>query len=365
MRLSWRLTPGQVADVPEPPRVFAMPSNKRDPEHTQPPNFRLPLRKEQLRSVWWMLEQERAANKTHTFVEEEISEALLPSLGWRAEGKAERPVMVRGGVIADEVGYGKTIISLALAAETKGDKAPSSAPETLIDLKATLIVVPGHLSKQWPSEIERFTGDLFNLVVIQNHKDLQGKSIAELRKADIIVVASEIFESEAYWQRFEYLSAQPQEWLHEANGGRFFADRLDSALETLQEQTAILQSQGAEAARVNMKVLHRRAEAEAESKKDEMRAANFGKRLKGAAYRDKYDDQPVKKKAKVAKSGTGRWEEEEEQEFDESIPKPTFRKADGLESLASSTVQKDCSLMRTPVLHMFRYVSCGLARPDS
>lgn len=356
VRLSWQMTPGQVADVPEPPRVFAMPSNKRDPEHKQPSDFKLRLRKEQLRSLWWMLEQERAEGKTHTFVEEEISEALLPSLGWRAEAKAERPVMVRGGVIADEVGYGKTIISLALAAETKGEDAPEPAPETLVDLKATLIVVPGHLSKQWPSEIERFTGDLFNVIVIQTLKDLQSKSIAELSKADIIVVASEIFESDAYWQRFEYLSAQPQEWLHEVNGGRLFADRLDSALRTLREQTTVLQNKGASAARVNMKTLHQQAEAEAESKKDEMRAAHFGKRLKGAAYRDKYDDQPIKKRAKVKTSKASPWDvDEEEEELDVSISKPTFRGAEGLESLGSSTVQKDFRLLKTPVLHMFRY----------
>jgi ElaB/YqjD/DUF883 family membrane-anchored ribosome-binding protein len=304
-----------------------------------------------------MLEQERAEGKTHTFVEEEISEALLPSLGWRAEGKAERPVLVRGGVIADEVGYGKTIISLALAAETKDDPAPEPAPDSLIDLKATLIVVPGHLSKQWPSEIERFTGDLFNVVVIQNMKGLQQMSIAQLREADLIVVAVEVFDAETYWERFEYLSAQPQEWLHDSNGGRFFADRLDSALQTLQDQTAILQNDGASAAHDNMEELHHAAEEEVERKKEQMKAANFGKRLKGAAYRDKYDDVPVTKKKPTKKSaGTNNWEadEGEEDELDLSMPKPTFRQASGLESLNSAKVQKDFAVLKTPVFHMFR-----------
>ncbi|BEI79864.1 hypothetical protein CcaverHIS002_0103930 [Cutaneotrichosporon cavernicola] len=356
VRLSWRLTPGQVADVPEKPRVFSMPSNKRDPEHSQPRDFELPLRPEQLRSLWWMLEQERAEGKTHTFVEEEISEALLPSLGWRAEGKAERPVMVRGGVIADEVGYGKTIISLALAAETMDDPAPEPAPDNLIDLKATLIIVPGHLSKQWPSEIERFTGDLFNVVVIQNMKGLQAKSIGELRKADLIVIATEVFEAETYWERFEYLSAQPQEWLHDGNGGRFFVDRLDSALQTLQDQTAILQNEGASEAHHNMQELHRAAEEEVERKKEQMKAANFGKRLKGAQYRDKYDDLPVKNKAKKS-AGTDSWEadNDDDDELDSSMPKPTFRQASGLESLNSSSIKKDFNLLRSPVLHMFRF----------
>lgn len=80
-------------------------SNKLDPEAEQPPNFRkFPLRKEQLRSLSWMLKQERTKTP---FLEEEVCESVLPSLDWRAEGRAQRPVLVPGGIIADEVGYGK------------------------------------------------------------------------------------------------------------------------------------------------------------------------------------------------------------------------------------------------------------------
>lgn len=353
--MSWRLTPGQVVDVPEPPRVFVLPSNKRDPEAATPKDFLLPLRREQRRSLSWMLSQERAEGKSHTFVEEEISEALLPSLGWRAEGKAERPVMVRGGVIADQVGYGKTIISLALIAETKGQTAPESAPPGLIDLKATLLVVPGHLSKQWPSEIERFTGNLFNTIVIQNMKDLQKRSIADLTKADIIVVASEVFDSESYWERFEYLSAQPEDWLNDKQGGRFFADRLDTAMTTLRSQTESLQTEGGAAAQQVMDTHHKRAIRDAESKTQELNAANFGKRLKGAAYRDKYDDsQPPSKKLKA---GGSRWAADDEEDDPQvAVPKLAFRRAAGTDSLTSPAVGKNYKLLGTPVLHMFRFV---------
>jgi hypothetical protein len=315
--LSWKLTPGQVADVPRAPRLFVLPSNKRDPSHPQPNGFKLDLRKEQLRSLWWMLEQERATGKTHTFIEEEISEAALPALGWRAEGKAERPVMVRGGVIADQVGYGKTIISLALIAETKDLEAPNPAPKGLIDIKATLIVVPGHLSKQWPSEIERFTGKLFKVIVIQNMRDLQIKSIAEMSKADIIVIASEILEADLYWQRFEYLSAQPEDWLSDKAGGRFFSDRLDAAMTSLADQVEVLRTEGAEAASDKAKEAQEKAKKDAEDKRDAHKSAEFGKRMKGQAYRDRYDAEssaPTKKKMKKADGTTAasRWEADEE-----------------------------------------------------
>lgn len=254
-----------------------------------------------------MLEQEKAEGKTHTFVEEEISEAALPALGWRAEGKAERPVMIRGGVIADQVGYGKTIISLALVAEASSSPAPDPAPEGLIDLKATLIVVPGHLSKQWPSEIARFTGSMFNVIVIQNMADLKNKSITELKRADIIVMAAETFETDGYWERMEYLSGQPEDWLSDKNGGRFFQDRLETAMAALRLQTATLSLEGAEAAHDQMKKAQKDAIAEAESKKEAHKTANFGKRMKGQAYRDRWDGES-KKKPSAKAEGADLWE---------------------------------------------------------
>ena len=51
---------------------------------------------------------------------------------WRCVGRVQRAFPVRGGVLGDSVGYGKTAVALALvAADTSG------AP--------TLVVVPPHL----------------------------------------------------------------------------------------------------------------------------------------------------------------------------------------------------------------------------
>jgi hypothetical protein len=302
-QLFWRLTVNAAADVPQLPRIFILPSNKRDPEHDQPQHFLLDLRKEQLRSLSWMLDQETTGR---TFIEEEISEAMLPALHWRAEGKVERPVLVRGGVIADQVGYGKTIISLALIAETKDLPAPTPAPSGLIDIKATLIVVPGHLSKQWPSEIERFTGKTFKLVVIQNMRDLQSKSIADLSKADIIVVATEVFELDLYWSRFEYLSAQPEDWLSDKAGGRFFADHLTTAVTSLQAQTRRLQK-SADDAQTGLEQAKLDAISQSELLKAEHKTVSFGKRMKGQAYRDRYDGPAKKMKM------DDEWEDSDEQ----------------------------------------------------
>ena len=82
---------------------LAFTSNKQDPSAIQPPGFtKFPLRLEQLRSLSWMLKQE---SSIEPYLEEEVVESILPSMQWRAEGKAVRPVIVRGGIIADEVSH--------------------------------------------------------------------------------------------------------------------------------------------------------------------------------------------------------------------------------------------------------------------
>lgn len=45
-----------------------------------------------------MIEQE---NNIFPWIEEEVSEAVLPQLGWHVEAKATRSVTVKGGVLAD------------------------------------------------------------------------------------------------------------------------------------------------------------------------------------------------------------------------------------------------------------------------
>ena len=159
--LAWRLLPNHpsVESSIFISKPFVIPSNKDDPTCDQPPSFAengMALRPEQLRSFAWAMRQERPEVK-YTFEEEEIVEARLAPMGWRAEGRASRKVLVRGGVIADAVGYGKTAISLAVIDASR--KLPSLAtlnptPKGMLHSKATLIVVPGHLMDQWENEGE-------------------------------------------------------------------------------------------------------------------------------------------------------------------------------------------------------------------
>ncbi|KAH9930325.1 uncharacterized protein B0H18DRAFT_1093698 [Fomitopsis serialis] len=165
--VSWRLTtdflPAAKIHLPK----FRLSSNRHDTEHAQPPSFKTPLRPEQLRSLTWMLAQE--SPDAPPFVEEEISEAIMEPLGWRAEGRAQRPVHVRGGVLADE--------DFRKMQDMKGK----------IPVKATLVVVPPHLTRQWGSEVKKFTGKRFKVVELATATNINALTIEEVQEADIVV----------------------------------------------------------------------------------------------------------------------------------------------------------------------------------
>ncbi|CAE6412947.1 unnamed protein product [Rhizoctonia solani] len=277
--LSYRFTTNFVPPAKLNLPAFTMKSNRRDPEHTQPKKFKLDLRREQLRSLHWMLAQESA--DAPAFVEEEISEAQLEPLGWRVEGKAERQVHIRGGVLADEVGYGKTAITLGLIACTssKKDRVPDG---TLLDgrirTNATIIVVPPHLVLQWPSEVKKFTGKELKVVVAKDQKDLNNITIQEIIDADIVITASGIYKSDRHLENITAFAGEKD--LPSADG-RYFNTQLDEAFNKLKEQTTRLKKQGAKAVMQNM--------VDAVARADEEVDIVLKRRLKGKQYREKAD----------------------------------------------------------------------------
>lgn len=241
--LSWRLQTDffPVAELVLP--KFKLLSNRQDSEHDQPPSFKIPLRPEQLRSLTWMVDRE--SKKVEPFIEEEISEAVLEALAWRAEGRAQRPIRVRGGVLADEVGYGKTAITLGLidckAKEVGKEFSKIDDVKGKIPIKATLIIVPPHLTRQWNSEVQKFTGKRFKVVVLSTASNLNSTSIEDIQEADMVIVASNLFRSSVYLDNLETLAAAGS--LPNADG-RFFNARLDITLTSLAEQVERLKTKG-------------------------------------------------------------------------------------------------------------------------
>ncbi|KZT07288.1 uncharacterized protein LAESUDRAFT_725197 [Laetiporus sulphureus 93-53] len=277
IKTSWRLTTDflPAAKISRP--KFRLSSNRRDVQHAQPPSFIIDLRPEQLRSLTWMLAQEEP--DAPPFIEEEISEAILEPLGWRAEGRAQRPVRVRGGVLADEVGYGKTAITLGLidctSKSVEQDFRKVEDMKGKIPVKATLVVVPPHLTGQWGSEVKKFTGKRFKVVVITTVSSLNSLTVENIQEADIVVVASNLFKSIVYLAHLEIFAGAGS---LPAKDGRYFNARLENVLASLRGQVDRLREEGARAV---MRKIN-------EGRKLDEDEANFlvsTKRLKGKTYR--------------------------------------------------------------------------------
>jgi len=244
-RLSWRLMTEYVSPVTLEPPKFKLESNRSDQEHEQPPNFRIALRTEQLRSLTWMMQQE--SKDASPFMEEEVVEAILAPLGWRVEAKVQRPIRVSGGVLADEVGYGKTAITLGLIDSSPRPDTASSSERTSagkIRAKATIVAVPAHLTRQWKAEKKKFLGSKYKDIVLETVASLNQYTVEDILEADIILVASSLQRSEQYLSRLAAFSAVGS---FPSKEGRYFDAKLKQAHEGIQQQIATLDTEGSSA----------------------------------------------------------------------------------------------------------------------
>lgn len=132
------------------------------------------------------------------FEEVELSEQEIPSCGISLIAKATRNRKIRGGVIADAIGSGKTVVSIAmilngLANARKSGELPNRSG-------ATLVVVPPALIDQWASEIRKFSPVHLNVIKIYDFKTLRSKSVQSIIASDVVICPIDILESPGYME---------------------------------------------------------------------------------------------------------------------------------------------------------------------
>ena len=276
VEVSWRLDTKFIwqpqVSLPE----FTFPNNKDDVLSPQPPHWIGRLRAEQLRSLSWMISREAA--DVEPYMEEEVEEAILPQMGWRAEGRASRARQIRGGVLADQVGYGKTAITLGLVdmqfrENNRVSRVPGSGK---IPIKATLIVVPAHLIPQWKREIKKFLGETYKVLVIQDQRKLVKCTLLDFMEADIIIAAWSMFDNPTYLEKLAAFAALPEA---PSSSGRAFQAWYERALDRLGKHLDTLIANGA---RSLMEMLE--TELAAAESDEEILKFVPSKRLRGSAY---------------------------------------------------------------------------------
>jgi len=150
----------------------------------------------QKRVITKMLNIERGVTQFEEL--EMVENPLYGSSGLNVTTIAERVSKLGGGVIADAIGAGKTVVSIGLILNgLKEARANKMFPRRT---SATLVVVPPALLHQWKLEIDKFSPTTLNVTVIYDFSTLQNLAIKNILDSDVVIVPIDILESKGYFE---------------------------------------------------------------------------------------------------------------------------------------------------------------------
>eukprot|EP00392_Amoebophrya_sp_AT5.2_P010988 g11063.t1 len=146
---------------------------------------------------------------------------------------------IRGGILADKVGHGKTATMLGLIAAqdehySVGSESAGKPPQRpalppipehdrgkFFDLPSTtLVLVPRHLVDQWAEEVKKFVADdeqsgrglrKWKVITMKTVKELASKTPADLAEYDLVISTYQLLYSQKYSARVcDFLENDPE-----------------------------------------------------------------------------------------------------------------------------------------------------------
>jgi DNA repair protein RAD5 len=118
----------------------------------------------------------------------------------------------KGGILADEMGLGKTITSVGLILENPANFNSHNIIDSngKYNTRATLIISPNHLIKQWNREIKKGNPMLKTISILT--KTNHGKiSIEDIINADVVLVSQQFLTNFKYYVEHNYKHIVPSQ----------------------------------------------------------------------------------------------------------------------------------------------------------
>ena len=197
--------------------------NDNDELSQQPSGFQVKLYEHQLKSLKWMIdiEKNKIKNNFYPYISlkyitkhEKLSKLNFDIFdrSFVLRNHKNHRLISNGGILADEIGLGKTLTSIALIKENPcviepNIKLPNFSINLTEDNKlktcATLIICPGHLTKQWASEIRKNCPDLKTVLILTktNHKKAKYLNILTV---DVVIASLDFFINTNWYLNIEY-----------------------------------------------------------------------------------------------------------------------------------------------------------------
>ena len=180
----------------------------------QPTNFKLKLYDYQLRTLAKMIQIEKndINNSINYNFELDFKGTNIlfdPISSSKVHKNIKFTVKSKGGVLSDEMGLGKTISSIALIAS---NPAPADMPQmkysSIADFdkirsRATLVVCPSHLTKQWADEIKRCNPN-FIVKMILTKTSYNNLTFKDFIEADVIITSHQFIMNFGFYPTLHY-----------------------------------------------------------------------------------------------------------------------------------------------------------------
>lgn len=153
---------------------------------------------------------------------------------------SNKPAATRGGLLADQMGMGKTLTTISLIcsslddATTFGKRKISKEAQTVCTSRATLVVCPVSLVEVWKDQINRYTGRKLNVLDYRGSRDRDPRALSDY---DVVITSYALVSQE--WRS---LSGRTGECQNTLGSVEWFRVVLDEAHEIRNPVTALAKS---------------------------------------------------------------------------------------------------------------------------